>query len=45
MTASIILKYARTEDLDVATRAAVVGVCVLAHQELHLRPHRFFSEA
>lgn len=33
MTESITLTSARTEDLDVATRASIIQVCVEAHQE------------
>lgn len=33
MSESIILNSARTEDLDAATRASIIQVCVEAHQE------------
>ena len=33
MTASTFVTFARTEDLDAATRAAIIQVCIAAHQE------------
>src|SRR5688500_5581622 len=33
MTESISVSFARTEDLDAATRAAIIHLCVAAHQE------------
>ncbi len=33
MTASSLVTFARTEDLDAATRAAISQVCITAHQE------------
>jgi aminoglycoside 2'-N-acetyltransferase I len=33
MSESIVVRSARTEDLDTATRAAIIQVCVAAHQD------------
>jgi aminoglycoside 2'-N-acetyltransferase I len=33
MTASITVTFARTEDLNAATRAAIIQLCIAAHQE------------
>ena len=33
MTASTLVAFARTEDLDAATRAAIIQVCIAAHRE------------
>ena len=33
MTASTLVAFARTEDLDATTRAAIIQVCIAAHQE------------
>jgi len=33
MAASLLVTFARTEDLDAATRAAIIQVCIAAHQE------------
>lgn len=37
MTASITVTFARTEDLNAATRAAIIQLCIAAHQEEDFR--------